>query len=76
MPNYQGNNGSTDEPDIDSEITGAELAEEGGQSESGLITIRSPETLKKYGWKEPYPSYVTAAPSLWKLWLDLATREK
>lgn len=41
-----------------------------------LVTIRDPEILKQYGWKAPYPSYVTATPSLWSLWLTNATHRK
>ena len=34
-----------------------------------LITIRdNPAALQQFGWKSPYPSYVTAAPSLWYQW--------
>jgi hypothetical protein len=67
----------------------ADLIARGEESEAGLITIRDPEVLKKYGWKactpammkkyglkDPFPSYVTAAPSLWSFWLDQTTRSK
>lgn len=43
---------------------------------SRLITITDPEELKKYGWTPPLPSYVTAAPKLWELWLRQTTLEK
>ncbi len=39
------------------------------QTPPSLVTITDPEVLKRYGWKAPYPSYVTAAPSLWGVWL-------
>lgn len=42
----------------------------------GLVTVTNPEVLKKYGWKAPYPSYVTAAPNLWKVWLEDAQRSR
>lgn len=45
-------------------------------AETTLITIRDPEELRKHGWKAPYPSYVIAAPSLWRLWLELTARGK
>jgi hypothetical protein len=35
-----------------------------------LLTVRDdPVTLREFGWKDPLPSYVTAAPVLWKFWL-------
>lgn len=41
-----------------------------------LITVRDPKVLRAHGWEPPLPSYVTAAPSLWKLWRELAARGK
>ena len=36
---------------------------------TSLIKVTDSEILKKYGWKEPYHSYVIATPSLWEVWL-------
>ena len=56
------------------DATLAEFRAETARMSESLITIRDPEVLKKYGWKAPYPSSVTAAPSLWELWLHLPAR--
>jgi hypothetical protein len=37
-----------------------------------LWTIRNTHLLEMFGWKEPLPSYVVAAPSLWWLWFKRA----
>ena len=43
-----------------------------------LVKITDPEELIKYGWSEPFPSYVTASQKLWDQWLKKAqaTRDK
>lgn len=52
-------------------VVPTELSGEGvGYGSPRLVTVRDPTTLALYGWKSPYPSYVTAAPRLWKLWRD------
>ena len=60
-------------------LSSGRLGEDVGASRAstGLVTVRDPAVLAQHGWKAPYPSYVTAAPRLWELWLDqasLATR--
>ena len=37
-----------------------------------MWTIRNTHLLEMFGWNEPLPSYVVAAPSLWWLWFKRA----